>query len=322
MSKIFISYRREDSQWQTKAIYERLSVIVDNPREDIFFDLDSMTVGLNFKTQIQKSVEQCDVLIAMIGPKWVNEIDKETGTRRLDDSKDFVRLEVAAALERDIPVIPVFLDGAPVPATEELPDNIKELSDRHGIKIHAESFENDVGLLLKSLNRLGVGLQQQHASKLLHDPLPAPKIAPVASSSITDQEDHFDVYLSYTSNNEQIARALVGEMTSQGRSVWWDKSIEKGVDWRLESVRAIELSKAFVVLFSKESNSSKRLKKELAIADNLDKIVIPVMIDDATPKGHLLYELASRNWIQLFPHPESKIVALVERIVQYLSLDK
>ena len=167
MSKIFISYRRADSQWQTKAIYEKLTTIVDDPREDIFFDLDSMTVGLNFKTQIQASVEKCDVLIAMIGQKWVNEVDTETGQRRLDDPKDFVRLEVAAALNRDIPVIPVLLDGAPVPDMDELPDDIKELSERHGIKIRADSFENDVGLLLKSLERIGI-------TKSKPEPIPEP----------------------------------------------------------------------------------------------------------------------------------------------------
>ncbi len=156
MSKIFISYRRDDSQWQTKAIYERLSEEVESPRNDIFFDLDSMTVGLNFHTQIQQSVDQCGVLIAIIGMKWTSATDDATGARRLDDPTDFVRLEVAAALRRDIPVIPVLLDGAPVPKHGELPDDIKELSNRHGIKIRADSFDHDVGVLIKSLKHIGV----------------------------------------------------------------------------------------------------------------------------------------------------------------------
>ena len=151
MAKIFISYRRDDSQWQTKAIYEALSRHVANPKEDIFFDLDSMTVGLNFRQQIETTVQKCDMLVAMIGRNWLAAVDPDTGRRRLDDPRDFVRAEIAAALKRNIPVVPVLLDGVAVPEADELPEDIRELSERHGVKVRADSFDNDVNHLVRGL---------------------------------------------------------------------------------------------------------------------------------------------------------------------------
>ncbi|MEM6411522.1 MAG: toll/interleukin-1 receptor domain-containing protein [Pseudomonadota bacterium] len=151
MSKIFISYRREDSQWQTKAIYEALSGYVADPKTDIFYDLDSMTIGQNFRHQIEESVAKCDVMLVVIGQRWLKAKNAETGARRLDDPRDFVRAEVLAALDRGIPVVPVLLDGVQVPEAHELPNEINELSERQGVKIRAESFENDLGIMIKGL---------------------------------------------------------------------------------------------------------------------------------------------------------------------------
>ena len=159
MAKIFISYRREDSQWQTKAIYSKLAEIVPNPRENIFYDLDSMTLGRDFREKINTAVEQCDILLAMIGPGWLNARDEDTGERRLEDPNDFVRLEIAAALERDIPVVPVLLDGTKVPEQEKLPIDLIGLGYRHGLKVRAESFDADVAALIK-----GLGLGKKEAS--------------------------------------------------------------------------------------------------------------------------------------------------------------
>ncbi len=151
MAKIFISYRRDDAQWQAKAIHEKLSRHVENPREDIFYDLDSMTVGLNFKEQIELTVAKCDMLIALIGKDWLRVTDPATGQRRLNNPRDFVRTEIAAALQRNIPVVPVLLDGVAVPEADELPEDLRDLSMRHGVTINAASFDHDVNVLIKGL---------------------------------------------------------------------------------------------------------------------------------------------------------------------------
>ncbi|MCA8901155.1 MAG: toll/interleukin-1 receptor domain-containing protein [Hyphomonas sp.] len=158
MPKIFLSYRRADSQWQTKAVYEALRGYVADPQTDIFYDLDSMTIGRNFRDRIDEAVEQCDILIAMIGRGWLTEVDDVTGARRLDQGNDFVRLEIAAALKRDIPVVPVLVDGTQMPQAEDLPEDIRELSFRHGVRLRPDSFAHDIGTMIS-----GLGLNKQAA---------------------------------------------------------------------------------------------------------------------------------------------------------------
>ncbi len=106
MSGIFISYRREDSIAYAGRLSDRLADRFGE--EQIFMDIDTMKVGLDFVEQIEKAVQSCDVLIAVIGKTWVTGQD-EAGHRRLDDPEDFIRVEIQAALARNIPVIPLLV---------------------------------------------------------------------------------------------------------------------------------------------------------------------------------------------------------------------
>ncbi|MEO0467695.1 MAG: TIR domain-containing protein [Pseudomonadota bacterium] len=127
-----------------------------------------------------------------------------------------------------------------------------------------------------------------------------------------------DIFLSYRRTDQALARSLVTALEAQGLEVWWDQEIEGGDDWREAIVEGLSSSKALVILFSDNCNSSKQLKKELAIADTLDKEVIPVLIEDTKPKGHYLYELAARNWLQIHPNPEGKVNDLAQRLATEL----
>ncbi len=124
----------------------------------------------------------------------------------------------------------------------------------------------------------------------------------------------YDIFLSYRRADQELARDLVAALEARGVGVWWDQKIDGGVDWRDAIVENLIASDMLVILFSNECNESKQLKKELALADDLDKDVIPVLIEDTKPKGHFLYELAARNWIQIFPNPEEKINDLADRL--------
>ncbi len=128
----------------------------------------------------------------------------------------------------------------------------------------------------------------------------------------------YDVFLSYRRSDQAIARALVTELEALGVSVWWDQMIAGGEDWRDAIVAGLEGAASLVILFSEECNASKQLKKELAIADTLDKLVVPVLIEDTQPKGHYLYELAARNWIQIFPDAETKAAKLAAKLAATL----
>lgn len=130
----------------------------------------------------------------------------------------------------------------------------------------------------------------------------------------------YDIFISYRRTDQSLARALVFALEARGISVWWDQKIEGGEDWRDTIVEGLSNSKALVILFSESCNQSKQLKKELAVADTLDKVVVPVLIEDTKPKGHYLYELAALNWLQIFPDAERKIDGLAARLIDELEL--
>ena len=150
--KIFISYRRDDSRYQAQRIYE--AFLRKLPRETIFMDVDAIPLGANFVKVLESWVEQCDVLLVLMGASWANSTDSRTGKRRLDDQKDFVRVEIRGALTRDIPVVPVLLDGAELPDEEGLPDDIKGLLYRNAEFVEYRTFDADVQRLIR---KLGVG---------------------------------------------------------------------------------------------------------------------------------------------------------------------
>ncbi|MEM7766236.1 MAG: toll/interleukin-1 receptor domain-containing protein [Pseudomonadota bacterium] len=131
----------------------------------------------------------------------------------------------------------------------------------------------------------------------------------------------YDIFISYRRTDQSLARALVFSLEARGIAVWWDQKIEGGEDWRDTIVEGLTNSKALVILFSESCNQSKQLKKELAVADTLDKVVVPVLIEDTKPKGHYLYELAALNWLQTFPDAERKMDGLADRLIDELELD-
>ena len=151
MAKIFISYRRDDSEYQTDRLHRELKQYVQNPKEDIFIDVDNIPFGVDFVSHLDGIVSQCEALLALIGPRWLEAKHPETGLRRIDDPQDFVRIEIASALKRGIPVVPVLLDGTPPPAAEDLPDDLKPLARRYAVPLQRLTFDADVGRLISGL---------------------------------------------------------------------------------------------------------------------------------------------------------------------------
>lgn len=149
---IFISYRRSDSADISGRIYDRL--VAKFGKEQVFKDVDSIPLGSNFKAVLDSSVGACKVLLAIIGRDWVTAKDAN-GKLRLQQSADFVRLEVESALNRDIPVVPLLVGGATMPKAGELPKSLRELTYRNGIAIRPDpDFHNDMNRLISSLESL------------------------------------------------------------------------------------------------------------------------------------------------------------------------
>jgi hypothetical protein len=146
--QIFLNYRRQDSEGSTGRLYDQLIEHFDPSQ--IFMDVDTIEPGLDFVEVIDKAVGSCNVLLAIIGNKWLT-ITDETGKRRLDNPNDFVRIEIASALARDIRVIPVLVQGASMPAAEDLPDDLKPLTRRNAIELSHARFKSDVERLVHVL---------------------------------------------------------------------------------------------------------------------------------------------------------------------------
>jgi formylglycine-generating enzyme required for sulfatase activity len=149
--KIFISYRREDSKHAVGRLHAALKRHVRDPKRDIFIDIDNIPKGVDFVEHLDQQVAQCDVMLAVIGPSWLNAKDANTNRRRLDDPADFVRIEVASALKRGIPVVPVVLDDTEIPSAQSLPDDLQALARRNGERLEHESFDADVERLIRGL---------------------------------------------------------------------------------------------------------------------------------------------------------------------------
>ncbi|MFZ5911217.1 MAG: SUMF1/EgtB/PvdO family nonheme iron enzyme [Chloroflexota bacterium] len=159
--RIFISYRRVDSGGYAGRIYDRLAARFGE--DAVFMDVDDIPAGLDFVEVLQNAVQSCDALAALIGRNWLDARD-EAGGRRLDNPEDFVRVEIAAALERGIRVIPVLVDGAPMPRASDLPENLKPLARRNAVQVNHHSFNADAYHLIEQLE---LALKAAEDSKLL-----------------------------------------------------------------------------------------------------------------------------------------------------------
>jgi hypothetical protein len=148
MAGIFINYRRDDAPGVAGRLFDYLAGRFS--KEDLFMDVDAMKPGIDFAKQLDSQVSQCRVLLAVIGPHWLDAVDK-TGARRLDNEKDYVRLELASALKRDIAVIPVLVDGATMPPEEKLSEDLKPLAYRHAIELRHSRFSADADAIVQAL---------------------------------------------------------------------------------------------------------------------------------------------------------------------------
>ena len=136
-------------------------------------DVDSIPLGVNFNKVLVEEVAKCDVLLAVIGPDWLDARD-EKGHRRLDNPDDFVRIEIGTALKRGIPVIPILLQGTRVPKADQLPNDLKELALRNGLDVRHASFSEDMERLIRGLKGAPSSRQPASAASSLADSGSAP----------------------------------------------------------------------------------------------------------------------------------------------------
>jgi len=151
MEGIFISYRREESAGHAGRIYDRLRERFGKDR--VFMDVSAIEPGVDFVEAIDRAVGSCAVLLVIIGRRWLDCTDA-AGRRRLDDPKDFIRLEVGTALRRNIRVIPVLVQDAAMPGEGDLPDDLKLLARRNAFEINDSHWDSNMAQLEETLGRV------------------------------------------------------------------------------------------------------------------------------------------------------------------------
>jgi hypothetical protein len=148
---IAISYRRQDSSPVAGRLYDRLQA--EFGKGSVFMDFDSIPYGVDFREHIKTTLQRAKVVIAIIGPEWCG--GRDPSKRRIDDPTDFVRLEVASALENGIPIIPVLVDNTPMPEAKSLPAELEGLAFRNGLALDTGiDFHHHADRLIAGIHRV------------------------------------------------------------------------------------------------------------------------------------------------------------------------
>ncbi|MBK7352961.1 MAG: SUMF1/EgtB/PvdO family nonheme iron enzyme [Nitrosomonas sp.] len=158
MSKIFISYRRDDSSGYAGRLFDKLEHHFG--KDQLFMDIDLLEAGEDFAEVIQQKLQSVQVAMVLIGKHWLV-IRDSSGRKRLDNPDDWVRLEIATLLERKIRVIPVLVGGAQMPLSSQLPKPLESLARRHAHEISDIRFHSDVDKLIQILEKT-IGNQDFH----------------------------------------------------------------------------------------------------------------------------------------------------------------
>jgi hypothetical protein len=149
-AKIFISYRRADSADITGRIYDRL--VAHFGTSAIFKDVDSIPPGIDFKEHLEKAVGRCRIFLVVIGDAWLDMTDSVQNSR-LQDPRDFVRIEIEAALNRNTVIIPLLVRGASMPTEDRLPPSLQKLVYRNAMPIRSDpDFHRDMDRLIEAIS--------------------------------------------------------------------------------------------------------------------------------------------------------------------------
>jgi TIR domain len=163
VADIFLSYRKDDSSYVTSTVHVALARRFGTGR--VFLDWSSMQPGTIYPPAIRAALARSRVLVALVGRTWLLATDPH-GRRRVDNSRDWVRMEIRYALRNQIPVVPVVLDGARLPAPDELPDDIRGLALCQITKLGSRSLDADIAKLCGHLERIVPELAATHPAQV------------------------------------------------------------------------------------------------------------------------------------------------------------
>ena len=166
MPRVFISYRRSDTEMAAGRLREAIAQRFGN--QQTFRDKEDISAGLDWLNEIQHAIGSDAVVLALIGPAWLTARDSE-GRRRLDSPDDANRVELEAALSKQLRVVPVLVQGASMPDASELPDALRPLARRHALKLRDDDWNSDVQRIYSALEHAGLVAIGSTPSTSTHD---------------------------------------------------------------------------------------------------------------------------------------------------------
>jgi hypothetical protein len=169
MAKIFVSYRRTDSEGYAGRICDRLTPKFGS--DGVFMDVDSINPGADFPSVLSKALADSYVLIAVVGQNWRG--PKADHTFRLNDADDFVRQEIQSAIEKKITVIPLLVGGAKMPSAQELPEELMAFTNFNAVEIRHDKFVADMAALIQTLEALLHDYELTRAAEELQEQPPS-----------------------------------------------------------------------------------------------------------------------------------------------------
>jgi hypothetical protein len=173
--RIFLNYRREETSGHAGRLYDEL--VLRFGEDHIFMDVDTIQPGVDFTEAVKDPVGTCDAFVAVIGRQWLHVTDTR-GRRRLDNPEDFVRLEIEAALDRNIRLIPALVQDSEMPRSDELPEPLASLARRNALKLSDDRWRYDVGRLVTALERVAQEKGERSRTPAPAKPPPAPSPEP------------------------------------------------------------------------------------------------------------------------------------------------
>jgi rubrerythrin len=163
MAKIFICYRRDDTHHPAGRIYDRL--ITEFGKDSVFKDVDSIPIGVNFYRQLEREIRQCDIILVLVGDKWL-----ATTRKRQEDERDYVRIEIELALKERRTLIPLVVGEKTMPLKRDLPSSIAEIAEWSGMAVRGDPyFHSDMDKLITDLRSIIAGLRQEDSHSTLDD---------------------------------------------------------------------------------------------------------------------------------------------------------
>jgi hypothetical protein len=304
---IYLSYRRADTRQAAGRLHDDLQRLL--PASRLLIDMQ-FEPGVDFRQAVQSTLAQASVVLVLIGSRWLSDAGPG-GRPRITDANDWVRLEIAAALQRDLPVVPLLVDGAQLPKADALPDDLRPLLVRNAFELSADRWQADVERLCELLARQlpAPGPVDRLRALLRPSAAPAPAAAPAAAPAPAPPRkttavaasaapavppadaDARHVFISYAFEDEAWAQRVVAAVEAMGYRCWVaSRDIAPGTaSYPRAITQAIRASRLFVVLLSEACNASDDVLNEITLAKDAKVPRLPVRIDEAPIGDGLLY---------------------------------